>query len=105
MRYYLRTHFHWKPFHRNTCISKAKKEQESTYAVSPGDLVTVLPFPAYYPDFLAKSEQLVGKTGMIIKKAETDCNDPADAWIVFIDNKLLEFGCEELELANDRLEA
>jgi hypothetical protein len=42
---------------------------------------------------------------MIIKKAETDCNDPADAWIVFIDNKLLEFGCEELELANDRLEA
>ena len=73
--------------------------------MTPGDLVTVLPFPAYYPDFLAKSEQLVGKTGMIIKKAETDCNDPADAWIIFIDNKLLEFGCEELELANDRLEA
>ena len=69
--------------------------------MKPGDLVIVRPFPSYYPTFLAESEKLVGMSGIIVERAPSHYGDPDESWIVLIDNKLLEFGKEELELKSE----
>ena len=69
--------------------------------MKPGDLVIVRPFPSYYPTFLTESEKLVGMSGVIVERAPTNHGDPDESWIVLIDNKLLEFGTEELELKSE----
>ena len=69
--------------------------------MKPGDLVIVRPFPSYYPAFLTESEKLVGMSGVIVERAPTNHGDPDESWIVLIDNKLLEFGTEELELKSE----
>ena len=69
--------------------------------MKPGDLVIVRPFPSYYPTFLTESEKLVGMSGVIVERAQSHHGDPDESWIVLIDNKLLEFGTEELELKSE----
>jgi len=68
--------------------------------MKPGDLVIVRPFPDYYPDWLTKTEELVGKPGVIVELVSPDFPEESESWLVLIDGLLLEFGLEELELKN-----
>tara|TARA_Y100000591_G_scaffold145738_1_gene125139 strand:+ start:410 stop:535 length:126 start_codon:yes stop_codon:yes gene_type:complete len=40
-------------------------------------------------------------SGVIVERAPSHHGDPDESWIVLIDNKLLEFGTEELELKSE----
>jgi hypothetical protein len=68
--------------------------------MKPGDLVIIRPFPDYYPDWLAKTEELVGKSGIIVEMVNPEFPGASESWLILIGGLLLEFGLEELELKN-----